>query len=620
MCGIVGCVNHELSHSADREHIVRMADQIAHRGPDGSGYYVHGNVGLGHRRLAIIDMETGQQPMFSRDGTKVIVFNGEIYNYIELRNELRALGSVFHTTSDTEVLLEAYAVWGYDCVSKFNGMWSFAIWDDTRKILFCSRDRMGKKPFYYSCTSNAFVFASEIKSLFAYGLKKEFDVELLDAFLAFTYIPAPWTGFRNIQKLPPGHSIVLKDGCVKLMPFWDLPMLPEDAKRCDRHRLLEEIDNVFRDAVRIRMRSDVPLGAFLSGGIDSAAVVGTMAEASSLPIRTCTIGFPYPATDERARARIIARRFHTSHVEKEVRVDDAEATIGELGWHYDEPLGDTSTLPTFMISKVAREDVKVVLTGDGGDEVFVGYTIFQAEKIAHQVGGMPKWLSGFVSSLISGGRGGFSRSGVDSFAGKLARVIRQADLSFDDRLLQKQVGLPFELRQSLLAGIPGVRPAIDILHELLQPVEGAPPISQLQYWLTRYSLADDMLQKVDRGSMASGLETRSPMLDYRLVELLASVHWSVKMPFYSRKHLLKAAMRGLLPARTLHGRKRGFNLPEGVLLKGKGVDVVKERARQCGDRGIINANALNEFLESGWRTDSRFDSHVWMLGMLSYCV
>jgi asparagine synthase (glutamine-hydrolysing) len=620
MCGIVGYVNREATRLAERERVCRMADQVAHRGPDGSGFYVHDNVALGHRRLAILDLETGQQPMFSHDGRKAIVFNGEIYNYVELREELHRRGSVFHTTSDTEVLLEAYQVWGADCVSKFNGMWAFAIWDDHDKSLFCSRDRLGKKPLYYALTAEAFVFASEVKSLFAYGIPKTFDVELLDAFLSFTYIPAPWTGFRNILKLPPGQSMLFKNGSISMLPFWDLPMVPEEEKRRDAGRLIEEFMDLFRNAVQIRMRSDVPFGAFLSAGIDSAAVVSMMSQESSHPIRTCTMGFPLPALDERAGARIVAQRFHTSHIEREVSAEDAAATIEKLAWHYDEPFGDTSALPTYYISRLAREHVKMVLTGDGGDEVFAGYSIFQAEKLAHHLGRLPTWLAVAVPALIARCSRDIIHIRSGSHSDRLLRSISLARLAFGDRLLQKQVGIPAELRVALLSGIPCVRPAIDIVHELLGPVVGAQAMSQLQYWLTRYSLADDMLLKVDRASMAAGLETRAPFLDYRIVELLASAHWTVKMPFLLRKHLLKTAMRGNLPEMTLRRRKRGFNVPEGVLFKRGGVTFVRERARICGERGILNARALNAFLDTGGRSDSRFESHVWMLGMLSYCV
>jgi asparagine synthase (glutamine-hydrolysing) len=619
MCGIVGYVNHDFDRPADRERIVRMADQIAHRGPDGSGYHVHGHVGLGHRRLAVIDIETGQQPMISDDGSSVIVFNGEIYNYVELREELRARGSMFRTTSDTEVLLEAYRTWGVDCVNKLNGMWAFAIWDDREKWLFCSRDRLGKKPFYYASNADSFVFASEIKSLFAYGIPKKIEAELLDVFLALTYIPAPWTGFKNIVKLPPGHSMLVRNGSITLLPYWDLPMPPEDEKRRDGRRLVEEFIDLFRDAVRIRMRSDVPYGAFLSGGIDSAAVVSMMARESSLQVQTCTMGFPAPSVDEREAARLVARKFRTTHVEREVTAADAVSTIEKLAWHYDEPFGDTSALPTYFISRIAREQVKVVLTGDGGDEVFAGYTIYQSEKFANYWRMLPGQVVGIVPVLLTRHARELIRARRASFGERLLRAVAAAGLPFCDRLLQKQVGIPAESRMALLSGISGVRPAIDIVHELLQPVVEAPPMSQLQYWLTRYSLADDMLCKVDRASMAVGLETRAPFLDYRVVELLASAGWSVKMPGYSRKHLLKTAMKGILPASTLHGRKQGFNVPEGVLLRRGGESFIQNRARLCGERGLLNPIELNSYLSSAAECDSRAQSHIWMLAMLSYC-
>jgi asparagine synthase (glutamine-hydrolysing) len=419
--------------------------------------------------------------------------------------------------------------------------------------------------------------------------------------------------------LLPGQSLLLKDGTTKTISFWDLPVVSEANLRRDGKRVIEEFHHLFRDAVRIRMRSDVAYGAFLSAGIDSAAVVATMAQESTSSVITCTVGFPPPTVDERHGARMIAERFNTSHIEREVATEDAAFTIEKLAWHYDEPFGDTSSLPTYLISKVAREYVKMVLTGDGGDEVFAGYTIFQGEKLAAHMQLLPKGIRDLVPGLLAFGAGAMPAGRTYSTPARILQTLQAAALSFPDRLLNKQVGIPQDLRCKLLTGIPGVRPVVDMLHELLSPVADAPPLMQLQYWLTRYSLADDMLCKVDRATMAAGLEARAPFLDYRIVELLASTHWSTKMPLYSRKHLLKTAMRGILPETTLRGKKRGFNIPQGVLLKNGAGDFLRQRARVCGGLGLLNQVQLDQYLTNAHESGMREDSHIWMLAMLSYC-
>jgi asparagine synthase (glutamine-hydrolysing) len=620
MCGIAGILQNDLSRTPDKEALERMASVLEHRGPDGVGFFAESGIGLAHRRLAILDLVSGNQPMFSADGRIAIVFNGEIYNYLELRKELQGLGSAFKTASDTEVLLEAYRIWGTACVNRLNGMWAFALWDHERKRLFCSRDRLGEKPFYYTKTNDAFVFASEIKSLFAYGVRKEFDYELLDAYLSLTYIPAPWTGFKNVKKLPPGHSLLLTGDALSVFPFWDLPRIPEHDQRRDGIRIVEEFRHIFHDAVRIRMRSDVPYGAFLSGGVDSAAVVAAMSQLSSVPVRTCTVGFPPPAVDERADALAIAQLFRTSHVERLVNAEDAAETIELLAWHFDEPFGDTSSLPTYLISKAARQLVKMVLTGDGGDEVFAGYTIYQGEKIANALQVLPKRVRDFLPALVAFGRHGLPAGLSDHPTARILRTLQSAGLPFPERLIQKQVGISHTARARLLRGVPGVRPTIDLVHELLAPVAEAHPMVQLQYWLTKYSLADDMLCKVDRSSMAAGLEARAPFLDFRIIELLGSTHCSVKMPGLRRKHLLRIAMRGILPNSTLNRKKRGFNIPAGVLLKPAGGDFLRQRARACGAQGLLNEIELDRYLANPRESGSRVDSHVWMLAMLSYCM
>ena len=401
MCGIVGFVHFDKERNCDKNLLKEMANLLVHRGPDGEGYFTERNVGLGHRRLAIIDLNSGQQPMYSEDGNVIIVFNGEIYNYVELRDELRDIGYRFRTNSDTEVILIAYEQWGTDCVNKFNGMWAFALWDRRRRRLFCSRDRLGEKPFFYAVYEDSFVFASEIKALFAYGVPKHVNDEMLDIYLSLTYIPAPFTFFKGIHKLNPGHSVIIDGERVHITRYWDIKFLPESEARRDEDRIFEEFSDMFHDSVRIRMRSDVPYGAFLSGGLDSGSVVSAMSRAVVDPIKTFTVGFEEDDFDERKLASLIASQFGTDHRVRVVSMGDVVELMEKLAWHYDEPFGDSSAIPTYLISQAARQEVKVALTGDGGDEILSGYTIVQGEKFSEQINSVPQIMRKSVARLLS---------------------------------------------------------------------------------------------------------------------------------------------------------------------------------------------------------------------------
>ena len=381
MCGIAGILQFDRLRPDAGAVVHGMTETLVHRGPDGSGCFTRGSVSLGHRRLSIIDLATGEQPFISEDRKLVLVYNGELYNYIEIRQQLKNLGRRFRTESDTEVILQAYDEWGTDCLSRFNGMWAFALWDERRQRLFCSRDRMGEKPFYYALWNDSFMFGSEMKALFAAGVPRDFNEEMLDALLCFTYLPAPYTCYTAIQKLPAGCYLTVEDGKVRLERYWEAPSRPAADLRTDSLAIYSEFEQLFEDSVRLRMRSDVPVGAFLSGGMDSASVVAAMSATSSRPVKTCTIGFDAADSDERALARLVANAFNTDHVESLVEREHAELLLSKLAWHFDEPFGDTSSLPAYEVSRVARELVTVVLTGDGGDEVLSGYPVHQSEKL-----------------------------------------------------------------------------------------------------------------------------------------------------------------------------------------------------------------------------------------------
>lgn len=620
MCGITGYVNFERERPASDSVLRKMANTLCHRGPDGEGFFLHRNVALGHRRLAIIDLSTGDQPMFNDDRSITLIHNGEIYNYIELREELKALGHVFRTNSDTEVMIRAYEQWGTDCLAKFNGMWSFALWDEKKQRLFCSRDRLGEKPFHYSVCDGTFVFASEIKGLFAFGIPRVLNEEVLDAYLCFGYVPAPYSMFKGIQKLPPGHFLLVENGQVRTKTYWDVNFPDESHARRDEDNILQEFESLFVDSVRLRMRSDVPFGAFLSGGLDSSAVVATMSAHSREPVKTCTIGFDDPEFDERQLARLVAGKFHASHVERTVAPEDAEALMERVAWHFDEPFGDSSALPTYVVSKIARERVAVVLTGDGGDEVLSGYTIHQGEKFSSQFNRLPHLIR---ESVIPGALNVLESISAGRSKGTLqraGRVVESANLSFVDRLESKQSCLTRAERESMLVRRDGIRPAREFIEEAIEPVRSRDNFTKLNYWLLKVSLADDMLCKVDRASMAHSLETRVPFLDHRIVELLASVSMDVKMKGYSRKHILRQTIGKQLPPGLLAAKKRGFNVPLRTWLAGDGGSVLEQRARKTTHAGLLSKEGVDAIIQRHASGGRDAGNAVWALGMLSYAL
>ncbi|HTM01212.1 MAG TPA: asparagine synthase (glutamine-hydrolyzing), partial [Candidatus Omnitrophota bacterium] len=375
MCGIAGIV--ELRGAVpDRGTLERMASLLAHRGPDEQGIAVIGQAGLAHRRLSIIDLSGGRQPMADATGTLTLLFNGEIYNFMDVRGELESRGHRFATRSDTEVLLQAYMEWGTDCVLRLNGMYAFVIWDAPRRRLFAARDRLGKKPFYYALTPDRFVFGSELKAVLAApGVPRDVDPAAVDEFLSRYYVGGARTILRGVAKLPPAHWLTLEEGRLNVQRYWRPAFRPDDPPRREEE-YLEELEALFRDAVRRRMISDVPLGAFLSGGVDSSAVVAMMAAEGGPPVKTFTVGFDEAGYSEVEDARVVARHLGTDHHEETVR-PDAIAILPDLVWHYDEPFGDSSMVPTWYVARMARRHVTVALSGDGGDELFAGYTRYQ---------------------------------------------------------------------------------------------------------------------------------------------------------------------------------------------------------------------------------------------------
>lgn len=559
MCGIAGIVYRDRSAIVDQDLLARMTNVLGHRGPDAFGFHNVPGLGLGHRRLSIIDPAAGHQPMADPDSQNVIIYNGEVYNYVELRTELEALDYHFVTDSDTEVILKAYDRWGKDCLQRFNGMWAFALWDARNQHLFLARDRLGIKPLHYFTDGVRFLFGSEIKSLFAAGIPRQPNLELLDVYLALGYIPAPHSFFRGIRKLLPGHSIVTDGARVEIRKYWDLTPIKEQSMRTDRAAVCDEFAHLLEDSVRISMRSDVPFGAFLSGGLDSASIATLMAGQTPLPVQTFTIGFNEPAYDERNLARLVAAQIGAGHHEKVVEPDDFQSTLDKVCYHYDEPFGDSSAVPTGHVARLAAANVKMVLTGDGGDEVLSGYPAYQVEKVAGAYRKVPAVARRALESSLAGAAA-LTRGRIRYGLNRYERMFRTATYPFAERLLAKTAWLDRGSRAAVLGGVHAT-PVEDVVADLMKDCPWKDSFYRLMYFNFKISLPDDMLTKVDRMTMASSLEARVPFLDYRLVELMAGVHKDVKVRGLERKSVLRRTVGRRLPRPLLRASKRGFVVP-----------------------------------------------------------
>jgi asparagine synthase (glutamine-hydrolysing) len=562
MCGITGIFNFDSERHVSKEVLKKMADTLAHRGPDGEGFFIDAGVGLAHRRLSIIDLEGGNQPMFNQRGDISIVFNGEIYNYIELKNELIKLGHSFVTNSDTEVIIKAYEQWGFACQDKLNGMWAFAIWDTKEQHMFLSRDRLGEKPLNYMLHNNTFLFGSEIKSILAYTGNVEPDTEMHELYMFLGYIPAPYTYYKSVRKLEAGNYLVVKRNKINEYSYWDLPDISEHDLLKDENQITTQLNELLYDSVNIRMRSDVPYGAFLSGGLDSSCIVSKMSEISSFPVKTFTIGFNEKRFDERDNARIIADLFKTEHTEEIVDKSSLDKSIQNILHHFDEPFADPAAIPTSFLARNASKHVKMVLTGDGGDEVFAGYSHYQSERFASIY---QKSLPGFIKNklpqiitVIANIQTGNNRYKLN----RIERVLKAFNLPFNERLITKFVKIPPNQIKELMLDKP--YPIEDFISTTLNKCKFNDSFNRLNYYNLKVSLPDQMLVKVDKMSMANSLETRAPLLDYRIAELMYQVDKSLKMPTYTDKgvkHVLKSVMKNKLPDEILNRKKQGFEVP-----------------------------------------------------------
>lgn len=557
MCGICGVLDRG-GGQVSGELVEAMSSALAHRGPDGSGSYVQGEIGLGHRRLSIIDLEGGAQPVTNEDGTLQLIFNGEIYNYIELREELLEQGHIFKTQSDTEVIVHAYEQWGLDCVKRFNGIFAFALWDGKRKRLFLARDHLGVKPLYYTQAGKRLLFASEIKSLLRDpGCPAEVDLRALGMLFTLRYVPSPDTLFKGIRKLPPAHLMVADARGVQVKRFWDAkPSMIAGGEA----ELVETYRDLVEDAVRLQMRSDVPVGLFLSSGIDSGALLALMSAGSSRPVHTFTIGFEDgERTNETNDARVLAKRFGADHSEMMVSARDYREYYERYLWDIEEPVGNETAAAFYFVSLLARRKVKVTLSGQGADEPWAGYGRHLGAKLSQYYSRLPEAVTGgVVRPLVERfARSETLRRGAASLAERdtLSRFVKI--YSFYSAEMKERLFQPW-VREHISTNGAEARQAIEWLY---RDVENLDPLTQMLYMDTRSNLPDDLLMVGDKTSMANSVEARVPFLDYRLVEFVESLPPGLRLRGLNAKYLHKKAIEKWLPKALVHRKKKGFSNP-----------------------------------------------------------
>jgi asparagine synthase (glutamine-hydrolysing) len=610
VCGIAGQLALNLDCSVDMDELLGMVRAMAHRGPDDEGIFIdpRRQVALGMRRLAVIDLVTGKQPVFSEDGSVVCVFNGEIYNFQLLRTELERKGHIFQSMTDTEVVVHLYEEEGVDCLQRLRGMFALAIWDQRDATLMLARDRLGKKPLYYGEGGGRLSFASEIGALCGLrGLKREIDPIALDLYLTYSYIPAPYSIYRAVRKLPPGHFMTVRDGRAELTPYWRLRM----SGACDSSRaeIARDLKGKVADAVQIRTVSDVPLGCFLSGGTDSSAVVALMSKVSTKPVKTFSIGFSHDQFNELEYARTVAKQYRTEHYEYIVE-PDAIAVLPEMVRHFGEPFGDSSALPMWYLAKLARQHVTVALNGDGGDELFGGYPWY---RTGLRLGQLAHALPGWLISAMAGT--------PPRLSDKVGRLGRRLQMSPGERFASLRQFLDPALKQrlyskSLLVGCQAV--AEQFLVERYEALGGS-ELARMQYTDIMTYLPEDLLVKVDRMTMAHSVEARSPLLDHELLEFCARIPSEMKVGAGGMKMIFREAMRDLFPPGFLDRRKMGFSIPVADWLR----EELREECyrRLCSgtlmEQGWFNSQAVRAMLDEHSTGDRDWSAQIWNLLMLA---
>ncbi len=611
MCGICGLVSLDGASGPDPAALAAMNETLVHRGPDSDGSLIDGAAGLAMRRLSIIDLAGGDQPIANEDGRIQVIQNGEIYNYRELMEGLRGRGHTFSTNSDTEVLVHLYEERGPAFVEALRGMFAIAIWDARHSRLVLARDRFGIKPLYYRVAHGQISFASELKALLRQpGFSREIDPAALEAFLAFNSIPAPLTIFTETRKLPAGHTLVAESGDVEISRYArPAPVAASDVRTESDEVLADELRERLRDSVRAHLVSDVPVGVLLSGGIDSSLLTALAAAESGYQVSTFSIGFEESSFDELAQARLVAERYGTDHHELILR-PDAVDLLPRLVEAFDEPFGDSSALPTYLVSQLASGTVKVVLSGEGGDELFGGYYTYVADRLAPRVGRAAPFLRPLVELLPSS-------SEKVSFDYKAKRFVRAAHLPPVERHhAWKEIFSP-DAQEQLLSSSRTTDP-LDVYRARYAETEGAEELARLQDLDLGIYLVDDLLVKTDRASMAHSLETRVPFLDPVVAELALALETRKKVRGFSKKRLLRRAAGPLLPSEIIRGRKQGFSIPVAAWLRGDLASFARDvLAPETIERqGYLDAGAVTRVLEEHISGKEDLSRQIW--GLLSF--
>ena len=615
MCGIAGYTYHDTGRSADRQVLAAMNAAITHRGPDSDGFHFDGPTGIAMRRLAIIDVASGRQPISNEDGSIWIVFNGEIYNHPALRAELKKRGHIFKTHSDTECIVHAYEEYGDDCVRHLRGMFAFAIWDAPKRRLFIARDRLGKKPLYYAEHDGALLFGSELKCLLKYpGFPREMNPEAVHHYLTLQYVPDPLTGFRAAKKLPPAHTLVCENGRISTRRYWDVDFRTKESGDDLRERVRAKIE----ESVRIRLMSEVPLGAHLSGGIDSSVVVGLMAGMSSRPVKTFSIGFEEAAFNETDHARAVAEKFGTEHQEFIV-APSAMEVLEPLGAHFDEPFADSAAIPLWYLSKLTRQHVTVALNGDGGDEAFAGYQRYYADAVANFYGLVPSFLRNAADALFSLLPVNGNKPVEKSPAAALRKLGHAASFGSGASVVRWGSYFSEAEKAALYTGdfAKAMEPSHAAMERTYAAALAANRVDRTLYTDLHHYLPGALLVKADRVTMAHSLEARSPFLDHELMELAARlpVRWKVRGT--TAKWILRDLFRDFLPERIAGRGKLGFSVPLARWFAGPNLDAVRDllgSGARC--HGFLSAENISKLIEQN--RSGRFDhgKKIWALLVL----
>lgn len=621
MCGLAGFFRSSTADRQDqhRQWLDQMGQAILHRGPDAGATFLDEHMALVHRRLSILDLsEAGTQPMMSASGRYVIVFNGEIYNFQALRNDLEARGLRFRTHTDTEVLLALFEQEGFRCLDKLNGMFAIAIWDVQTRELFLARDRLGKKPLYYYRNGRHFAFASEIKALMPLPLfERKIRYDAVKDFFTYQYVPDPKTIYENLHKLPPGHWLKTDGEKVQVQQYWDVSFAPAGAR--SPQQMEEELYQLISDAVRLRMVSDVPLGAFLSGGIDSSAIVGLMAGHSAQPVTTCSIGFDSERYDEVEFARIVANKFKTDHHEFTVR-DNVADNLRDIARYFDEPFADPSFVPTYFVSRLARQKVTVALAGDGGDENFAGYSKYWTDAVENRLRGLfPALVRHALFPLLAKVAGRIPHTLGRKAESLLGTLSMEADRGFFVTNSFFRPAVWSRLAQGDLRKFTeGYDPA-DITLQYYRSARAEDHLSRILYTDIKTYLPGDILVKVDRMSMANSLETRAPLLDYRVVEYAASIPSALKLRDKEKKYILKKIFEPLLPGEILYRKKMGFSVPLAEWLRHEIRPLVEEVVSGAGTlpQELFDHRVLQEMWACHLCGNDQYTQELWTVLIFS---